>query len=75
MVISDKTVIAAEYFSDSLALVELTEAASPSVQSIPFGKPGDLSEIRRGPVLSAVAKLCQLSPGCPSGRTELGPPE
>ncbi len=58
VVISDKTVIAAEYFSDSLALVELTEAASPSVQSIPFGKPGDLSEIRRGEIAFHDAALC-----------------
>jgi len=56
--ISGKTVIAAEYFSDSLAVVELTEAVSPSVQSIPLGKPGDLSEIRRGEIAFHDAALC-----------------
>lgn len=58
VVISGKTVVAAEYFSDSLALVELTEAASPSVQSMSFGKPSDLSEIRRGEIAFHDAALC-----------------
>ncbi|MGH2270531.1 c-type cytochrome [Anaerohalosphaeraceae bacterium U12dextr] len=56
--ISGKTVVAADYFSDSLAVVEWTGTGSPSVQSIPFDKQVNLSEIRRGEIAFHNAALC-----------------
>jgi YVTN family beta-propeller protein len=52
------TVVAAEYFSDSLAWVELADDDAPAVKSIPLGKPAALSEIRRGEIAFHDAMLC-----------------
>lgn len=53
-----RAAVVAEYFSDSLAWVELDEDAAPTVKSIPLGKPAALSERRRGEIAFHDATLC-----------------
>ena len=46
--IGGATVAVTEYFSDSLALVDLSEDANPSVEQILLGEQTELSEVREG---------------------------
>lgn len=58
LAIAGNTVAAAEYFTDSLALVDLSAATGPSVEQILLGEQTELSEVREGEKAFYDADLC-----------------
>ena len=56
--VAGSTLYAAEYFSDSVAVVELTPGASRRVTAIPLGPTPLLTQARRGEMLFHDANLC-----------------
>ena len=56
--ISGHTLYVAEYFSDSMAAVDLTAEAKGKVESIPLGPTPELTDARRGEMLFHDADLC-----------------
>jgi DNA-binding beta-propeller fold protein YncE/cytochrome c peroxidase len=58
LAMAGKAVVAAEYFSDSLAWVELGEDAGTCVKTIALSEPVTLSDIRRGEIAFYDATLC-----------------
>ena len=56
--VAGHTLYAAEYFSDSVAAVELSADVKSRVKSIPLGPAPQLTEVRRGETLFHDADLC-----------------
>ena len=56
--IAGQTLYTAEYFSDSVAVVELSAEAKDRVRSIPLGPAPEPTEMRRGEMLFHDADLC-----------------
>jgi len=58
MVAAGSRVYIAEYFSDTVAVVDLASAAAPRVTTLRLGPPPDLTAERRGELLFYDATLC-----------------
>lgn len=53
-------IYAAEYFSDSVAVIELSKS-DPTIETIPLGPPVELTPVRRGELLFNDASICYQS--------------
>ncbi len=58
LAVSGSKVFVAQYFSDSIASVEISSTGEPSVETLPLGDPPVLTELRRGQLLFEDATLC-----------------
>ena len=58
LVVTGQTAVVAEYFSDTLAWVELAGTGVPSIATISLGGPAELCEVRRGEIAFYDANLC-----------------
>ncbi len=73
LVVVESTAYVAEYFSDSLSIVNLASERHPEVRSFPLGPNGPTTQVRRGEMLFNDAELCfQTLQSCASCHTDQG---
>lgn len=56
--VTGNTVFIAEYFSNSLGILDFTSIEQPKIHSIPLGRQKEMTTIRRGEILFHDASIC-----------------